>query len=233
MQAWTIPPARTCDTVEKGYRCRPEISHFWGILSPYFAVPTELSADVPKNCEITFVSVLARHAARYPFTNNSISLNSTIRKIQSTTKEFKGKYAFLADYDYRLGAESLTMFGEEESVNLGIQFFNRYTKLLKKYTPFLRAAGIPRIIETAQNFSQAIHKERIKKYGRDPAAYPYPILALSEAAGSNDTYVFRSAFSLTMSFFVCVHGFSAHANSLICSQARPYNLYRLFSQSTI
>ena len=175
------------DTVEKGYQNRPEISQFWGHYSPYFAVPSEISADVPKGCEITFVNVLARHAARYPLTNISASFNVTIRKIQSNTTEFKGKYAFLANYVYPLGAENLTVFGEQESFNLGIQFFNRYTKLLKKYTPYLRAAGIRRIIETGEKFSDAVHQERIKKYGRDIAPYPYPIQVLDEGVGSNDT----------------------------------------------
>lgn len=157
-------------------------------------MPTEISADVPAGCEITFVNVLARHAARYPTTNVTRAYNDTIRKIQSTTKSFTGKYAFLADYVYPLGAENLTAFGEQESFNLGIQFFNRYTKLLKKNTPFLRAAGITRIVETAQNFSDAIHQERIKKYGQDTASYPYPIQVLSEAAGTNNTYVFSFSF---------------------------------------
>lgn len=153
-------------------------------------MPTKISADVPKGCEITFVNILARHAARYPVINSTIAYNATIRKIQSTTKEFKGKYAFLADYKYTLGAENLTVFGEQESVNLGYQVFNRYTKLLRKYTPFIRAAGINRIVESAQNFSQAIHAKRTAGYGRDPASYPYPIEVLSEAPGTNNTYVF-------------------------------------------
>lgn len=159
-------------------------------------MPSEISADVPKGCEITFVNVLARHAARYPLTNISAALNVTIRKIQSNTTEFKGKYAFLTDYVYPLGAENLTVFGEQESFNLGIQFFNRYTKLLKKYTPFLRAADIRRIVETGEKFSDGIHQERVKKYGRDIASFPYPIQTLNESVGANDTCVYHAAFFL-------------------------------------
>lgn len=207
-------------------------------------MPTEISADVPKGCEITFVNVLARHAARFPITNTSASFNLTIRKIQSTTKNFKGKYAFLADYVYPLGAENLTVFGEQESYNLGIQFFRRYTKLLQKYTPFIRAAGIPRIVRTAANFSAALHQERITKYGRDPASYPYPIQALSEAAGSNDTYVFHSAFFPTICFFFSlflVYVFHNHTNAMgrldptTCTAFRtkaPYNVTQDEAQKT-
>lgn len=42
------------------------IAHFWGQYSPYFAIDSSISEDVPSNCEITFAQVLSRHGARDP-----------------------------------------------------------------------------------------------------------------------------------------------------------------------
>lgn len=189
VQASNVPRDAPCDSIENGYTCRPGISHDWGNYSPWFRVHSSISPDVPQNCEITFVDVLARHGARYPLTANSAAFAKTIQKIQSTTKSFSGKYKFLTNYVYSLGAESLTPFGEQELVNLGIQFFNRYSKLLKKYSPFIRASDVPRIVASAQDFSKGLHNELIAHFGSDPGAYPYPILLLSEANGFNNTYV--------------------------------------------
>lgn len=190
VQAWNTPRAPQCDTVEDGYQCRPGISHFWGIWAPYFKVPTEISADVPKGCKVSFVNVLVRHGARNPSLNNTIAYAALIRKIQSTTKAYKGKYRFLKNYQYTLGAEELTKFGEDESYRLGVQAYRRYPQLFKKYTPFIRAAGLNRIVVTAQKFSEAVHNQRVSRLGDDPAAYPYPIEVLSEAPGTNNTYAF-------------------------------------------
>lgn len=201
VQASNVPRDAPCDSIEDGYTCRPGISHYWGNYSPWFRVRSAISPDVPRNCEITFVDVLARHGARYPLTANSAALSKTVKKIQSTAKEFKGKYKFLKDYVYTLGAESLTPFGEQEEINLGIQFFNRYTKLLQKYTPFIRASGVPRIIKSAEDFSLAVHNERIAHFGSDSAPYPYPVLVLSEEAGFNNTYVPRSRMSFIWDVF--------------------------------
>lgn len=192
-----MPRRESCDTIENEYTCRPGISHYWGNYSPWFRVHSATSPDVPKNCEVTFVDALAHRGARYPLTANSAALNAAVRKIQSTTRKFKGKYLFLVDYVYPLGAESLTPFGEQELVNLGIQFFNRYTDLLKKYTPFITASGVPRIIASAQEFSIAVHNERIAHFGSDIAAYLYPILVLSEAAGFSNTYVLFFVWNLS------------------------------------
>src|SRR5271163_1956016 len=55
-----------CDGVYQGYECQPEISHYWGQYSPYFSVPSEIPADIPNDCQVTFVQVLSRHGARDP-----------------------------------------------------------------------------------------------------------------------------------------------------------------------
>lgn len=69
-------------------------------------------------------------------------------------KNFTGPYAFLAGYEYTLGADQLTVFGQQEMVNSGIKFRSRYRGLAKHYTPFVRSSGEARVVESAQNWTQ-------------------------------------------------------------------------------
>lgn len=187
VHASNTPRAPKCDTPDDGYQCQPAISHYWGQYSPFFAVPSEISPDVPGNCKITFAQILSRHGARDPTASKTVSYNQTIQKIQAGTKEFKGDYAFLADYVYSLGADQLTAFGEQEMVNSGIEFFRRYKNLAKKFTPFVRASSENRVVVSAQKFDQGYNQAKTSATGAD-VDYPYPILVLSEAPGSNNTY---------------------------------------------
>ena len=134
------------------------------------------------------VQVLSRHGARYPTASKTVFYNRTIQKIKSKVDRFPGKYAFLKDYEYGLGADQLTLFGQHEMVNSGIKFYRRYHSLAKHLDPFVRASSELRVVESAQNFTQGYRQ--IKQV--DPAsgrggAGPLNILVISEADGSNNT----------------------------------------------
>ncbi|MCJ1311986.1 hypothetical protein MMC25_005660 [Agyrium rufum] len=182
-----IAARKTCDSVNQGYQCQPEISHHWGQYSPYFLVPSEISAKVPPQCEITFVQILSRHGARDPTASKTATYNDTIEKIKSNVKNFTGDYAFLADYEYTLGADQLTVFGEQEMINSGTKFFDRYPDLAQRYTPFIRSSSESRVVESAQNFSQGYHQAKISNRKAKDPSYPYPIVVISEDTGSNNT----------------------------------------------
>jgi hypothetical protein len=97
-------------------------------------------------------------------------------------------FAFLANYTYTLGADQLTLFGQQEMVASGITFYKRYQNLTKDFTPFFRSSGEARVVESAENFTQGVHQSK----DADNSAncddnYPYPILIISEAPGVNNT----------------------------------------------
>ena len=178
----------SCDDPNDGYRCQPEISHYWGQYSPYFSVSSEIPAEVPEGCEVTFVQVLARHGARDPTAAKTIKYNAVIERIKSQVVKYSPKYVFLKDYVYSLGADQLSVFGEQELVNLGTSFYQRYNALAKAFTPFVRASGQDRVVASAQNFSQGFHQARITdKSSPADDEYPYPLLVISEGDGSNNT----------------------------------------------
>ncbi|KAL8690821.1 MAG: hypothetical protein Q9218_003817, partial [Villophora microphyllina] len=182
-----IQPPRCVDTPDRGYQCQPQISHYWGQYSPFFSVSSDIPDDVPPNCKITFVQVLSRHGARDPTASKTKAYNSTIQRLKSSVPRLpSGKYNFLNTFEYTLGADQLTVFGEREMINFGITFHDRYEQLAKRSTPFIRASGEARVIESAQNFSQGFHQAKTSGRGTD-ADYPYPILTIPEDDGFNNT----------------------------------------------
>lgn len=143
---------------------------------------------MPDDCRVTFAQVLSRHGARDPTASKTASYNQTISKIKTGVKAFTGKYAFLANYTYSLGADHLTTFGQQEMINSGIKYYSRYYDLAERLDPFVRASGEARVVESAQNFTQGFHQAKLAdRRGGGNDGYPYPIVVVSEASGSNNT----------------------------------------------
>ncbi|KAI9746214.1 MAG: hypothetical protein M1818_000895 [Claussenomyces sp. TS43310] len=179
-----------CDGVASGFQCQSNISHFWGQYSPYYTVPSNISADVPQSCTITFVQILSRHGARDPTARRTIQYHDTIEHIQKTVdaKNYKGKYKFLGKYQYNLGADELSVFGQQQMVNSGIKFYERYQSLAKDVVPFIRSAGQRRVVESAQNFTQGFHSARaVDRDGSSSDSYPYGIVVIPEGPVFNNT----------------------------------------------
>ncbi|EGP87805.1 uncharacterized protein MYCGRDRAFT_70665 [Zymoseptoria tritici IPO323] len=181
---------RSCDSVQNGYQCQPRISHFWGQYSPWFSVESSIPNQVPPKCEISFAQVLSRHGARDPTASKSKAYNATVQKVHATAKSYPGNYAFLKDYEYTLGADQLTLFGEQQMINSGTNYYQRYQHLASKCTPFIRSASEARVVESAQNWTQGFHAAKTADRSSKPngdSTYPYPMVVISEASGSNNT----------------------------------------------
>ncbi|KAF2160106.1 hypothetical protein M409DRAFT_29403 [Zasmidium cellare ATCC 36951] len=178
-----------CDSVQNGYQCQPDISHFWGQYSPFFSVESSIPSEVPPRCSVTFANVLSRHGARDPTASKTAAYNATVQKIHANVQNYPGKYAFLKNYEYTLGADQLTLFGQQEMINSGLKFYERYEQLANHLTPFVRSASEDRVVESAENFTQGYHSAKLadKRNRRGDSTYPYPITVISEADGSNNT----------------------------------------------
>ncbi|KAI4755357.1 acid phosphatase [Aureobasidium sp. EXF-3400] len=181
-----VPSPQTCDSVQNGYQCQPQISHYWGQYSPYFSVPSEIPANVPLTCSVTFAQILSRHGARDPTAAKTAKYNATIAKIHKNVANFTGKYAFLDTYEYTLGADQLTDFGRQQMENSGTKYYERYADLARKAVPFVRSSGEARVVESAEKwvdgFTQAKTGDRWANN-----QYPSVDVVISEAAGSNNT----------------------------------------------
>ncbi|THW42720.1 acid phosphatase [Aureobasidium pullulans] len=184
--ALLIPKPQACDSVQNGYQCQPQISHFWGQYSPYFSVPSEIPADVPLTCSVTFAQILSRHGARDPTASKTAKYNSTIIKIQNNVANFTGKYAFLDDYEYTLGADQLTDFGRQQMENSGIKYYQRYANLARKSVPFVRSSSEDRVVESAERWIDGFNQTKAGDWWANKN-YPSINVVISEAAGSNNT----------------------------------------------
>lgn len=131
--------------------------------------------------------MLSRHGARDPTASKTKLYNSTVQLIQSSTTSYKAGYEFIKDYAYTLGADQLTTFGQNELVNSGKKFYQRYESLTRVNTPFFRSAGEDRVVESAQNWTQGFHQAHLATGGVNSDTYPYAILVISEDAGVNNT----------------------------------------------
>jgi hypothetical protein len=171
---------RSCDTIDDGYRCSPKTSHFWGQYSLWFSVPSDIDVRPPKDCSVTFASVLSRHGGRDPTMSKTIAYGVTIANLQNSSKQFPGEFAFLKDYKYTLGADLLTNVGRQEMVNSGAHFYQRYKSLVAKKTPFVRSSGQDRVVESANKWLQGFAQAGKKSVGMIDVTIP-------EAAGVNNT----------------------------------------------
>ncbi|GAB7353617.1 hypothetical protein MBLNU459_g4032t1 [Dothideomycetes sp. NU459] len=180
--------APTCDSVQNGYQCQTDISHNWGQYSPYFSVPSEICADIPPTCSVSFVQILSRHGARNPTTSKTAAYAATIAQIHSnvSASAFTGEYAFLATYNYTLGANSLTVFGQNEMVNSGIKFYRRYENLANHIVPFVRSSSEARVVESAQNWTQGFAQAKSVDWRKTPGD-PVVDVVILEAPTSNNT----------------------------------------------
>ncbi|GAB1217766.1 hypothetical protein ATERTT37_007007 [Aspergillus terreus] len=159
-----------CNSVDHGYQCFPELSHKWGLYAPYFSLQDEspFPLDVPDDCHITFVQALARHGARSPTDSKTEAYAATIAAIQKNATTFPGKYAFLKSYNYSMGSEDLTPFGQNQLQDMGAQFYRRYDTLTRHINPFIRAADSSRVHESAEKFVEGFQNAR----QGDPRANP-------------------------------------------------------------
>ncbi|KAL2061803.1 hypothetical protein VTL71DRAFT_7181 [Oculimacula yallundae] len=177
----------SCDGLN-GFACSPEISHFWGQYSPYFSVPSEIPTEVPYQCQITFAQMLSRHGARDPTAGKSIRYQELVDRIHATATSYSTDFAFIKSYKYTLGADQLTVFGQQELVNSGIKFYDRYKTLGQNITPFIRASGQERVIESAQTWTQGFHNARLlDATSTVNQSLPYDMVIISEEPGQNNT----------------------------------------------
>ncbi|KAJ1333660.1 histidine-type phosphatase [Microdochium nivale] len=189
---------KSCETWEDGYTCAPEISRLWGQYSPFWPVESDISPAVPEHCEVTFAQVLSRHGARDPTSGRSAAYRVLISRIHASVSEYAPGVAFLRDYEYKLGVDELTAFGERQLVNSGIRFYHRYRNLARgsagaaaaAAVPFVRSADQHRVVESARKWTEGFHESRLadKHAGSGEAdIWPYPILEIPEYQPHNNT----------------------------------------------
>jgi hypothetical protein len=158
-----------------------------GQYSPYYSVPSGIATSVPDKCTITFAQTLSRHGARDPTSSKTLAYSALVASLKSKVETFTNKYAFLNDYEYTLGADQLSILGQQQMVNSGIKFYERYKELAQHTVPFIRTAGQERVVNSAYNWTQGYHQaiQDDKNPGKD--VFPLNIEVIPEGADYNNT----------------------------------------------
>ena len=146
-------------------------------------MPSKIDPATPKDCKITFASVLSRHGARDPTTKRGDMYREVMDRIHRSVEKYGTGVEFIKDYKYDLGAEELTFYGEQELVKSGIAFSNRYSALAQPNRAFFRAAGSHRVMESAKYFVQGFYESQ----GEKGEKYMGDILEIPEKEGVNNT----------------------------------------------
>lgn len=150
-------------------------------------MPSVIEASVPETCTVTFAQSLSRHGARDPTASKTQTYSDLIKSLKSKVGTFTGKYAFLNDYEYTLGADQLTTLGQQEMVNQGVKFYLRYKELAKHTTAFVRSAGQQRVVDSAYNwtlgYQQAV--QEVEKSGKNVSSLAIEVIP--EGAKYNNT----------------------------------------------
>lgn len=163
--------------------CTDISSRSWGQYSLAFQVPSDIDTSIPEGCEATFVSLLSRHGARDPTSSKTEVYGALIDRIQHSVSKYGPGFEFLTEYEYSLGSEQLTPLGEQQMVDLGTAFYERYKSLAEKHAPFVRASGSQRVEVSAQNFTQGLYAAAHRS-GEAPIE---DILVIPEKEGVNNT----------------------------------------------
>ncbi|KAI0693629.1 acid phosphatase [Cerioporus squamosus] len=145
----------------------------WAQYSPWH--PLDDYSAPPAGCEINQVNILQRHGARYPNADDGEQYSRAVEHITSAEKFADKRLKFLEDYEYELGADDLVPFGAAQSFEAGEIAFKRYANLVNSTEiPFVRAAGAPRVISTATNWTVGFAAASSQRY------QPYLNVIISE-----------------------------------------------------
>ncbi|EJD36091.1 phosphoglycerate mutase-like protein [Auricularia subglabra TFB-10046 SS5] len=152
-------------------RIRGSPKHFdapsvWGNLSPYNSLPhpppppfLSTPPRIPDGCSLQQLHVLHRHGVRYPEEEDPPhKFADRLHKVVKHGKGFtaRGELAFLNQWRYRLGSESLAPLGRAQMFNLGVDLRMKYGAVLKEYTehlPVFRTTSQDRMLQSAINFA--------------------------------------------------------------------------------
>ncbi|KAI0369447.1 acid phosphatase [Pilatotrama ljubarskyi] len=138
----------------------------WGQYSPWHALDKYRAP--PAGCNITQVNILQRHGARYPNADDGENYAKAVEHLASADKFRDKRLKFLKEYEYELGADDLVPFGAAQTFEAGQVAFKRYMHLVNStQLPFVRAAGAPRVVSTATNWTvgfAAASQQRYQPY---------------------------------------------------------------------
>jgi hypothetical protein len=116
------------------------ISQQWGQISTYSDNPTNAfgvkDVGLPAGCQVEQAHTLQRHAQRFPtsYIDDGILTEGFAQQVVDYTakssRSFSGPLSFLNSYKYQMNESYLTGIGANTEFALGVNFWNRYGRIL-------------------------------------------------------------------------------------------------------
>ncbi|KAF9895205.1 hypothetical protein FE257_000107 [Aspergillus nanangensis] len=190
-----------------------DMTSSWSNLSPYREAATfGLPKGVPRDCELSQVHVLHRHAQRYPgpYDNDGAGMEDFYHKLQNYTRDHDtetigiGPLSFLNHWRYLLGLEVLLPTGAATEATSGAHFWSEYGRMLyhapqamSQWDPSLnkypngnerpklifRTTGQERILESARWWASGFFGD----VDADPSYDQYDLVIMPEGHGINNS----------------------------------------------
>ncbi|KAH7327619.1 histidine phosphatase superfamily [Rhizoctonia solani] len=150
------------------YQVDSKIAYNLGPYGARYSVPSKISSEVPKGCNVTMVNILQRHGARYPTKGSGEAIDAALAKLKGTMNITESSLRFISTFNYTYTADQLNDFGRKQSYVSGQIIAKKYAAL--GTAKFVRAAKKDRIVESARWWTQ----------GFQGGSYDVPTLSLPE-----------------------------------------------------
>ncbi|CAE6359559.1 unnamed protein product [Rhizoctonia solani] len=180
----TSPVARDSSKlpVLPSYQLDSKIAHYLGPYGPRYAVPSKISSEVPKGCNVTMINILQRHGARYPTKGSGAEIDATLAKLKRVMTINEPSLKFISTFNYTYVADQLNDFGRKQSYISGQIIAKKYTSL--GTAKFVRAAQKDRIVESARWWKQGFQGGA---FDVSIASLPQPDVSIIISDASNNT----------------------------------------------
>ncbi|QRV84118.1 histidine phosphatase family containing protein [Ceratobasidium sp. AG-Ba] len=125
------------------YSLSPEVAHNLGAYAARYVVPGPISTEVPSGCNVSMISILQRHGARYPIEESSVAIQKALSKARSARNITNPLLKFVPGFSYPNQSEQLVPFGRNQFIS-GQIIAAKYAALGN--SSFVRSAPLERVV---------------------------------------------------------------------------------------
>ncbi|KAG8722937.1 hypothetical protein FRC11_002633, partial [Ceratobasidium sp. 423] len=156
------------------YQLDPELINHLGPYGPRHAVPSKISSETPKGCDVSMISILQRHGARYPTGDGEgARIDTALGKLSNVTTVTDPSLQFVLDFKYPYVADQLVLLGQKQMYVSGQIIAQKYASLEPR--AFVRSSKEERIAESAGWWEQGF---KGGSFDVPVSQLPYPAVAI-------------------------------------------------------
>ncbi|KAG8684231.1 hypothetical protein FRC11_012430 [Ceratobasidium sp. 423] len=165
------------------YQLDPELINHLGPYGPRHAVPSKISPETPKGCDVSMISILQRHGARYPTGDGEgARIDAALGKLSNVTTVTDPSLQFVLGFKYPYVADQLVLLGQKQMYVSGQIIAQKYASLGPR--AFVRSSKEERIAESAGWWEQGF---KGGSFDVPVSQLPYPAVAIPVSDKVNNT----------------------------------------------